>query len=244
RTSRRPTMLVEGLEARDLMTILFTPQNGPLTVSDGGGDKLAQRAFGMPLYQVYWGSYWGTPDGQAQQPAIQNSLNTIFTAETLSGLKQYGVPYPARMPASSGSVANDFSDPHDGFTKSDLDDVLTNAIDNLGLSEEDDVPNGGFYLIFTPPNVNTASGAAAFHTSPTDFDFPFDFDTWHYAWVGNFNSPDFITNSISHEVMEGLTDPNRDGIHVHPGDEISDGEAQNYAALIGGYEVASFWSES
>jgi Ca2+-binding RTX toxin-like protein len=141
-------------------------------------------------------------------------------------------------------VANDFSDPPDGFTKSNLDHVLTNAIDNLGLSEEDAVPNGGFYLIFTPPDINSASGAAAFHTSTTDFDFPFDFDTWHYAWIGNFHSQDYITNSISHEVMEALTDPNGDGIHVHPGDEISDGEALNYAALIGGYEVASFWSAS
>ena len=26
------------------------------------------------------------------------------------------------------------------------------------------------------------------------------------------------------------------------GDEICDGEAQNYAALVDGYEVASFWS--
>ena len=53
---------------------------------------------------------------------------------------------------------------------------------------------------------------------------------------------DYITNSISHEVMEAMTDPNDDGIHLTNGDEICDGEAQNYAELIGGYEFASFWS--
>jgi hypothetical protein len=240
-------MLVEGLEARDLMTILFTPQQGTPVISDGGGDKLGQRAFGMPLYSIFWGSYWATPDGQAQQATLENSLDMIFTSATLSGLNQYGVPFPARVPSAGTVEVNDFSDPPDGFTKSNLDHVLTNAIDNLGLPEEDDVPNGGFTLIFTPPNINAANGAAAFHTSTTDFDFPFDFDTWHYAWIGNFNSQDSITNSISHEVMEAMTDPNGDGIQILPRDshsfnEICDNEAQNFAALVAGYEVASFWS--
>ena len=44
--------------------------------------------------------------------------------------------------------------------------------------------------------------------------------------------------------MEAMTDPNSDGIHATAGgdNEIADGEAQNYGALVGGYEVSSFWS--
>src|SRR5262249_51257049 len=135
--------------------------------------------------------------------------------------------------------------PPDGFSKSRIDDVVSNAIDNLGLPEEDDFSNGGFYLVFTPPNIHSfVSNDVAFHARTTDFDFPFDFDIWHYAWIGNFNSQDYITHEISHEVMEAMTDPNEDGIHATTGgdNEIADGEAQDYAALVGGYEVSSFWS--
>jgi hypothetical protein len=197
----------------------------------------------MPLYTIFWGPYWATPDGQAQQAALENSLNTMFYFNpTLSGLNQYGVHFPAGVSGSGTVEVNDFSDPVDGFSKSRLDDVVTNAIDNLDLPEEDDFSNGGFYLVFTPPNISAGEPAAAFHTSTFDFDFPFDFDTWHYAWIGNFNSMDYITNSISHEVMEAMTDPNDDGIRLTNGNEIADGEALNYAALVAGHEVASFWS--
>jgi hypothetical protein len=265
RTRRRRRIFVERLEDRALLTTLFTSQHGTPVVSDGGGDRLGQVSWGMPLYSIFWGSYWATPAGQAQQAALENSLNTMFFFNpTLSGLNQYGVRFPAGVPGGGTVEVNDFSDPPDNFSKSRIDDVVSNAIDNLGLPEEDDFSNGGFYLVFTPPgkfsdvvdpdppHLETAVG---YHTSTTDFDFPFDFDTWHYAWIGNFNSQDiipgansqgqdFITQGISHEVMEAMTDPNGDGIRasVGHGNEIADGEAESYAALVGGYEVSSFWS--
>src|SRR6202007_999925 len=111
RAARRRTMLVEALEARALLTILFTPQQGP--------------------------------------PVL----------------------FPAGVPGSGTVEVNDFSDPPDGFSKSRLDDVVSNAIDNLGLPEEDDFSNGGFYLVFTPPNISSFNAnASAFHTATTDFD--------------------------------------------------------------------------
>ena len=121
----------------------------------------------MPLYTIFWGSYWATPDGQAQQAALENSLNTMFFFNaTLSGLKQYGVPFPAGVPGSGTVEVNDFSDPANGFSKSNLDDVVSNAIDNLGLPEEDDFSNGGFYLVFTPPNISSGNGGRRVTTPP------------------------------------------------------------------------------
>jgi hypothetical protein len=238
-------LLVEGLEDRDLLTILFTPQHTSPVVTDGGGDRLGQHAWGMPLYTIFWGSYWATSDGQTQQAEIENSLNTMFYFNpTLSGLHQYGVRFPAGVPGAGTVEVNDFSDPPDGFSKRQIENVVSNATENLGLPEEDDFSNGGFYLVFTPPNISSSDpGAAGFHTRMTHYDFPFDFDTWHYAWIGNFNS-DTITDIISHEVMEAMTDPNDDGILATVGgdNEICDGEAQDYAALVGGYEITSFWS--
>ena len=232
RVKRRRRFVVEPLEDRTLLTILFTPQNGVQSVNDGGGDRLGTQSWGMPLYTIFWGSYWASSAGQAQQATLENSLNSIFfSSGDLAGLHQYGVPFPAGVPGSGTVEVNDFSDPANGFSDSTLQDVVSNAIDNLGLPEEDDFSNGGFYLVFTPPNISSGNGGAAYHSSTSDFDFPFDFDTWHYAWIGNFNSQDYITNSIDHEVKEAMTDPNGDGIHVNNGNEICDGEAQNYAAL-------------
>jgi hypothetical protein len=224
---------------------LFTPQQGFPTIADGGG-RLDTVSPGLPLYTIFWGSYWFTGAGQAQQTALQNSLNTMFFFNpTLSGLNQYGIHNPAFVPGSGVVGVNDGSDPPNNFSDNQIQDVVSNAIDNLGLPEEDDFANGGMYLVFTPPGINSGgsgSGDVGYHLSTADFDFPFDFDTWHYAWIGNFTSQDFITNSISHEVMESITDPDNSGIRLTNGNEICDGEAQNYAALVGGFEFASFWS--
>jgi hypothetical protein len=249
RTERQRRFVVEPLEDRALMTILFTPQNGFPTVAGGGG-RLGTVSPGLPLYTIYWGSYWFTAAGQAQQNTLQNSLNTMFFFNpTLSGLNQYGNHNPAFVPGSGIVEVNDVSDPPNNFSDAQIHDVIHNAIDNLGLPEEDDFSNGGMYLVFTPPGINSGgSGAGAFgyHQSTTDFDFPFDFDTWHYAWIGNVDGQDHMTRAISHEVMEDMTDPDGSGIFLpNPPNqpiEICDGEATNYAALVGGVDVASFWS--
>src|SRR5262249_6006602 len=74
RAARRRPLLVEGLEDRQLLTTLFTPHTVE-QASDGGGARLGNVSWGMPLYTIYWGSDWATPDGQALQSQIQNSLN-------------------------------------------------------------------------------------------------------------------------------------------------------------------------
>ncbi len=78
RKQRQRRLRVEGLEDRALLTIFFTPQGDTHGVVDGGGQKLGQVDWGMPLYTIFWGSYWGTSAGQTQQTALENSLNSIF----------------------------------------------------------------------------------------------------------------------------------------------------------------------
>src|SRR5262249_44094232 len=138
RVARRRPMLVEGLEDRQLLTTLFTPHTVE-QASDGGGARLGNVSWGMPLYTIYWGSDWATPDGQALQSQIQNSLNSmLYFSHYLDGLQQYGVPYHAGVPGSGTVEVNNFSDPRDGFSSDDIHDVITNAIDNQGLPDSDD----------------------------------------------------------------------------------------------------------
>lgn len=251
RKQRRRGLLVEPLEDRTLRTMLFTPQNGAETVTDKGGDKLGQVSWGLPLYTIYWGSWWTTnSDGQKLQTKLQNSLNPIFwDSAYLDGLNQYGVPYRAGVPSSGTVEVNDTSNPSTGFTHDDVGNVVSNAIDNLGLPEEDDKPNGGLYVVFTPPGIRSdAPTANGYHNYTTDYDFPFDIDTWHYAWVGNFGTGDTqlstMTETMSHEVAEAMTDPNLDAVIVNGTSEIADLDARKYTAFVNGYEVKSYWSQT
>jgi hypothetical protein len=79
RTQRQRRFQLEALEDRRLMTILFTPQYGAKIAIDGGGNRLGTVSPGLPLYTIYWGSWWAnTTDGQNLQTNIQNSLNSSY----------------------------------------------------------------------------------------------------------------------------------------------------------------------
>ena len=210
-------------------------------------------SWGMPLYTIYWGSWWtNTSDGQTLQSQIQNSLDSIFyDSAFLSGLQQYGVPHPAGVNGSGTVEVNNTSDPSNGFSDSDVQNVVNNAIDNQGMPDSDTYTNEGLYVVFTPPNVQYSnSNDAGYHTYETVWDpSPSDLDTRHYAWVGDFGGLNSVTTLLSHEVMESMTDPNGDAIQVLPRstsswNEICDNEAQNYTAFLNGYQVQSFWSQS
>jgi hypothetical protein len=151
RAARRRPLLVEGLEDRQLLTTLFTPQTVEQT-SDGGGNRLGGVSWGMPLYTIYWGSYWASDAGQALQSNIQNSLNwTLYFSHYLDGLRQYGVPFHAGMPGSGIVEVNNLSVPPNPFSANDIQDVINNAIDHQGLPDSGTFSNEGLYVVFTPP---------------------------------------------------------------------------------------------
>jgi hypothetical protein len=246
RTPRRRPLAAEGLEDRALMTILYTPQNGAETASDGGGAKLGTVSWGMPLYSIFLGSYWSTTAGQQLQSQVEASLNGIFyDTAFLSGLHQYGVPYPAGVNGSGTVEVNNNATIGSTVSDSTIQSAVSTAISSQGMPDANSFSNEGLYLVFTPPNVTntTFSGDAGVHTyynsSPRR----------HYAWIGDFGGLDSITYITSHEVMEAMTDPNGDAWQVAPRNssawnEIADNEAQNYSAYLAGYDVQSHWSQA
>ena len=239
---------VEWLEERALLTTLYYPVNGAENATNGGGALLGTVSPGMPLYTIYWGSYWATSAGQSQQSQIQNSLDPIFyNSSYLSGLNQYGVPYPAFIPNTPVNEVNNYSDPSNGFTGSDIQGVISYAISNQGLPDSNTYTNAGLYLVFTPPGIaSNSSGAGGYHTYYTGNNNVRD-----YAWIGDVNSQGLndYTYVTSHEVEEAMTDPHGDAWQVNPRNssawnEICDNEAQNYTEFLNGYEVQSHWSQS
>src|SRR5262249_30992875 len=143
------------------------------------------------------------------------------------------------------------SNPPTDFGDGDLEDVITNAIHNQGVPEPDDFSNEPLYLVITPPGAQYQDhGAAGFHSDFHDFTdiFSFDVDHIHYGWIGNNGSLDFVTDIMSHEVVEAMTDPDvGDGITTTHGVlwtgggdfEVSDAEAQMYSYRLNGFKVQS-----
>jgi hypothetical protein len=241
-------MLVEGLEERTLLTTLYIPQNGAETASNGGGPLLGNVAPGMPLYTIYWGSYWSTAAGQSLQADIQGSLNPIFAESNfLSGLNQYGVTQPAYQPSVGVYEVNNGSDPPSNFTSSQIQGVISDAISNQGLPDSNASSNKGLYVIFTPPGTSSGlTGGGGYHSFYTGNSHVRDF-----AWIGDPNSSGLYdyTSNLSHEVEEAMTDPHGDAWQILPRsssawNEICDNEAPNYTEYLNGYEVESHWSQS
>jgi hypothetical protein len=240
-------LLLEQLEDRTTPSVLFTPHPAENATS-GGGSIMGTASWGVPIYTIFWGSYWGTTAGQNYAAQLEGAINSMFyNSAYLDGLQQYGTSYRAGVPGSGTVEVFNYSDPSSGFAQSTFQNVVQNAIDNQGLPEPDDYSNEGIYVVFTTPGVYT-SGDSGYHTTDTDYDFPFDFDTIHEAWVGTDGTLDGTTPTLSHEIAETMSDPNGDAWQVDPRNssswnEIGDNEAQNYSYRLNGYLVQSLWSQ-
>lgn len=202
----RRRFFVEGLEDRCLLTTLFAPQHGVEVADDGGGgERLGNTSPGVPIYLIFWGSYWSTSDGLQQSIDIRNFAENLYHNWLLGRLAPVRDHLPGLLAADPSQGVFNYSDPTNPFSDSDIRDVVNNAIDNQGVPESDehasvgDYTSEGVYLVVTPPNVRLSnSNVDGYHGLDHDYDFPFDYDRIVYGWVGNFNGLNQITNSISH----------------------------------------------
>jgi hypothetical protein len=228
-------------------SILFTPQKPAENATNGGGYVMDGSAPGVPLYSVFWGSYWNTPGGQAYAASLENALNQMFLwSPYLNGLHQYGVTNPVFVPGGTVTAFNS-SDPTPGFDQQWLFNTVQNAISNQGIPDSDTYSNEGIYLCFTTPGIYT-SGDSGYHSDDGWHDF-LDYDNLKVAWVGTDGTLDGTTWVLSHEVAEALTDPQGDAWQVDPRNgsnwnEICDNEAQSYKYRINGYLMQAYWSQA
>ncbi len=267
-TRRDQTRLtVEGLEDRCVPTIVFLPQYGQEGFQDKGGLRLND----VPVYLIFWGSYWKntTTDATGATPTaqeIQSEVQSILGGPYLRLLTQYGVNGNAHL----AGTYFDNSDPSSGsFDGSQLsDDVVDTLQDNgSGLPEADDLSVTPLYCVVTPPGVMSKKGnAASFNGMQYDVDFPFtDPDQIPLIWLGgvqpngipqNGTVRDWYSTNFSHELAEAITDINGDAIRVSPtpaftnqfganatGQEIGDNEADQYTYRVNGVLTQSLWSQ-
>ena len=92
RPHQRAWVSVEKLEQRVLLTIVFTPQFGAeaTTFLTGNPAGSVPPLKSPPVYLEFWGSYWNSGTGPAEQAQIVAAAQTLFSTPFFSGQSQYG----------------------------------------------------------------------------------------------------------------------------------------------------------
>jgi hypothetical protein len=227
-------------------------------------NKGAQLFTNVRVQLIFWGVQWaGNPNPLANQvtTAVQNLLGGPY----MSYLAQYGV----HRGSLRGTTFVTDGDPPNPFSCQNVGDFIIAQLDADNLPEPDsDWPIA--YCVIMPSNV-AFEGDSRFETVPLppgtlskifgmnariiwhDYDAgDVDNDPAHYLWVGNSEVErdfrgyvDYITTTLSHELVEMCTDPNGgDGIVQVGGSsdasQIGD-PCTGICDYVRGVKVQSYW---
>jgi hypothetical protein len=243
----RTRLFIEFLEERTTPSILFMPQKGGLLATNpDNGPVLGTVAWGMPIYTIFWGSYWATSAGKSFAAGIENSLNPMFRSSPyLQGLRQYGIHYPAGVNASGTVEVFNHSDPAGPFSDVDVHDIVVNGIKHQGLPAPVEDANQGVYFVITAPGARfNDSHVSCYHSSSA-----LNTHRFNYGWIGTNGSLDAASIYLTHETVETMTDPGGRSWQIEPRsavswNEIADSEAQRYSYRLNGYLMQSYWSQA
>jgi uncharacterized membrane protein len=232
----RPTrLLVEQLESRDLLSVTY--HSGPLLHN-------------VEVETVYYGSAW-TSDPALRQlgQQVDDYFRYVTNSPYMDLLDQYGVGRGSFLDHDLSGI---------GQTTGRVSDTqLRSFLDGEIASGRLQAPNANrLYTIFTPPNVAVTLGTQdsqhdfyGYHNTFTDRSG----HTIYYAVMahptGNADVPGLDvfrqeTDVASHELAEGVTDPNVGGgwWDNRTGYEIGDFCGATHYGVLNGYTVQSEWS--
>ncbi len=254
-------LVLECMEDRALLTIVYTPVFGVETTNQDDDEHMPQPQ----VYITFWGSYWSGA-GASQVALVTDAASKVVTSTYPLITNQYGADGTNMTIAGT---AFDNSDPSNGnFDDGNIDDVVQNQIDN-GPFPESDAFNGNdhtkIYVVVTPPQIKSdAPTAAGFNVVHSDTDvsiFPpdIDFDDIGEVWAWGGTRADGTVNLdqfslvFSHEIAEIMTDFDNEGYKVNPpagapagsGNQIGDYEGNGYSfRMSNGVDVQPVWSRA
>ncbi len=228
----RSRLAIESLEDRSVPSILFS-STGSRTIIDSGGPILRQTQVDL----IFWGAHWDDPGAnQTLRTNVQDTVNAILNSTYFDGLAQYrGIIRGSLLRSdtiTSSSPGATFQTAQGG----DLSTMVANNINNGTLPS----PNGQILYFVVPQPGSTASdcnGCVGRHLAA----FASGNRVFPYGVTNNPTGVSLNTLSVimSHELAEAATNPewnipNQAAFHVpnSNGDEIGDGEAQNYTYRV------------
>jgi acrosin len=248
RAKQRPRqLLLEGLEERTVLSILFS-NTGTRTITDTGGPILNH----MQLDLIFWGTGWNSGRGPALRTSMQNTATAILNSTYFDGLAQYrSIGHGSLVRSDTITTTNPPASFTTGFG-GDVSNFVTNNINNNTLPS----PNGQilYFVIPQPGSTTSDCGCGGRHLAgiaSSNRVFPY----------GLLSDPtgvsvDRLSWIMSHEMAEAASNPEwnitvggvtQAAFHVpgSNGDEIGDGEPDgNYLYRLNGSLVQAFLSQS
>jgi hypothetical protein len=230
-----PTRLrLQQLEDRCVPSIVYS-SSGSRNVADGGGPVLTN----VHVDLIFWGAGWQSGVGPALQTNLQNAVDSILASHYFDGLSQY------RNIGPGSRIRSDLittTSPPSTFSQTNVTTFLAQNINN-GTLPNPTSDSQLLYVVIAQPGSTSGSVGGAHGTALAGT------NRYQFAWSTNQSSGslDYLTNIVSHEMVESVTDPQvnfRNGFFVpSTSDELCDGEAQNYGYRLGGVLVQSYLSQ-
>jgi hypothetical protein len=199
--------------------VVFSDHNLDGTAMTHHGGTVAGTATGVPVQLLFWGSWWKEA-GAASRANIEAQTQRLLASRYFDELAQYGIPH---APVWRGSLIVTRPGPPASGTVSQTMRHTLNLIDDL---LDDDVfpdPDDGdriAFIVMLPDGfvLTDAVDAAGAHGHDYDFDGPFDTDTYWAGWVRHLDpvggAPNETVETLGHELIEIITDPEYDGWHT------------------------------
>ncbi len=196
---------------------------------------------------MFWGSAWN--DDKKPNPTVLQvfgALASIMGGPYMDGLAQYRGIGHGQIVLVAATRSNT-SEPPNPFNDDNIAKLVFDAIDAGAVPDPDDLPGNQYlYTVFLPPGVNPTNGAGGEHTSRSH-----NGKNVHFAWVTHGGGIDSISDTVSHEIAEAVTDPEGNSFtFTSEGDpgaggwiEIGD-VCQGYNARLNGVLVQAYWSQT
>jgi len=207
--SRLRRAMVEPLETRRLLTVVFNLQFGAESLQSSDTSKMIQTP---PVFHVVlWGTHWGTGAGQFNPSTPENVATAILNSTYLSGLTEYGISSANLVPASIDYYVDAASDPPSNFAPGNLGDghslgeaqtELTSMVTagNIpGPGSPSDLEHAPIYVIIVDPTDSANNGG--FNTSGT-----VSGQNVNIFSAGTDNNFQNFPDTFAHETAERLSD--------------------------------------
>jgi hypothetical protein len=216
-------------------TVGAIPALGNVRFVDRGGPILNKA----DVYLLYWGKSW-EPTGTSYptHDEITAAFRILIGGPYLGGLGQYRGIKPAVL---RGSTVVGSSDPPRAFTDEQVGDFLDAQFD-AGRVPEPDRDHRAVYVVVMPVGAYAAGGSTGEHIYYQRHGHRIPF-----AWTADSDSLGNTTVSLSHELVESITDPEGSAVLGVPGTCSQDGWCEIAdicpdPRIVDGVTAAPYWS--